>query len=118
MSNFIDNIRFANEGILFFLRTERNGRIQAVIAVLITALGFIVQLRSIEWCIVLGCIALTISLEMVNTALERVCLLLSKEYHPVVKIIKDVAAGAVWWASIFSAIMGLIIFIPHIKNLI
>lgn len=118
MSNFRDNIRFANEGIFYFLKTERNGRIQALIAVLITVLGFIVQLPGTEWCIVLGCIALTIGFEMINTALERVCLLLSKEYHPVVKVIKDVAAGAVWWVSIFSAIIGLIIFIPHFKNLV
>lgn len=117
MSNFLNNIRFANEGIFYFFKTERNGRIQALIAVLIILAGLIVQLQAIEWCIVLGCICLTIGLEMVNTALERVCLLLSKEYHPTVKIIKDVAAGAVWWAAIFSVIIGLIIFIPYFKNL-
>lgn len=63
---------------------------------------------------VLFCIALVTGLEMVNTALERVCAMLSTEYHPMIKIIKDVAAGAVWWASIFCIIIGVIIFLPYL----
>jgi undecaprenol kinase/diacylglycerol kinase (ATP) len=118
MSNLINNIGFANEGILYFFKNERNGRIQAVIAVLVILLGFVAQLKAMEWCIVLGCVALTIGLEMMNTALERVCLMLSRDYHPVVKIIKDVSAAAVWWTSIFSAVIGLIIFVLHLKNLL
>ena len=72
------------------------------------------EISRIEWCLVIFCIALVISLEMVNTALERVCAMLSTEYHPIVKIIKDVAAGAVWWASICCIITGAIIFFPYV----
>jgi len=114
MSKFIDNIKFANAGIRYFLKTEKNGRIQVVVAffALIAALFF--DVSSIELCIVLFCIALILSLEMVNTALERVCSMLSMEYHPVVKVIKDVAAGAVWFSSIITIVIGLIIFIPYL----
>src|SRR3954471_19267020 len=105
MSNFIYNIGYASSGIIYFFKTERNGRIQAVAAIVMIGAGFYFHIRTIEWCFLLGCIALVMSLEMVNTAIERVCEMLSKEYHPMVKIIKDVAAGAVWWSAIFVAII-------------
>ncbi|MCY7422067.1 MAG: diacylglycerol kinase family protein [Chitinophagaceae bacterium] len=114
MSTFLQNIGFATEGIKYFFKSERNGRIQAVIAFVVVAMSFYVGLSPLEWCLILGCIALVIALEMVNTALERVCAMLSPEFHPMVKIIKDVSAGAVLWAAIFCAIIGAIIFIPHL----
>jgi len=108
---------WASEGILYFFKTERNGRIQAVAAILMIGAGFYFDIRAIEWCFILGCIALIISLEMLNTAIERVCEMLSKDYHPMVKIIKDVAAGAVWWSAIFIAIIGGLIFYPYLLKL-
>jgi diacylglycerol kinase len=116
MANFLRHVGYASEGILYFIKTERNGRIQAVAAVLIIIAGFFFGISKIEWCIILGSIGLIISLELVNTAIERVCEMLSKEYHPMVKIIKDVAAGAVWWSALFSAIIGFIIFLPYVEK--
>lgn len=117
MSSFLQNVGYAIEGLKYFFSSERNGRIQLVIAVIVIGLGFFTGISTVEWCIILGCIALVISLEMVNTALERVCAILSMEYHPIVKIIKDVAAGSVLWAAILCAIIGSIIFIPHLVTL-
>ncbi len=118
MHTFIENVGFASAGIKYFFKNERHGKIQLVIALLVISLGFIVQLSAVEWCIILSCISLVIALEMVNTSLERVCAMLSEAYHPIIKIIKDVAAGAVLWSAIFSTIIGCIIFIPHLTNLI
>lgn len=117
MSTFIKNVGFASAGIKYFFKNERNGKIQLVIGLLVISLGLVVNLSTVEWCIILGCIALVIALEMVNTSLERVCDMLSTEYHPMIKIIKDVAAGAVLWAAIFCATIGCIIFTPHLLML-
>lgn len=114
MSSFINNVKFANAGIRYFFQTEKNGRIQAIVSCMILVASWFFEINRIEWCLVIFCIALIVSLEMVNTALERVCAMLSTEYHPMVKIIKDVAAGAVWWASIFCSIIGIIIFMPYV----
>ena len=114
MSSFINNVKFANAGIRYFFQTERNGRIQAIVSCMILFASWFFGINRIEWILVIFCIALIVSLEMVNTALERVCAMLSTEYHPMVKIIKDVAAGAVWWASIFCIIIGIIIFMPYV----
>jgi diacylglycerol kinase len=117
MANFLRHVGYASEGILYFFKTERNGRIQAVAAMLIIAAGFYFDISRIEWCIILGSIGLIISLELANTAIERVCEMLSKEYHPMVKIIKDVAAGAVWWSALFVAIIGILIFSPYVLKI-
>lgn len=116
MRNFLKQVNFALQGIRYFISYERNARIQATIAVLAITAGFIFGISSTEWCHILLCMALVLCLEMVNTSIERICLLLSEEYHPVIKIIKDVAAGAVLVAAVVSAIIGVIIFLPHIVH--
>lgn len=118
MSNFLDNIGYATNGIIYFFKTERNGRIQAIIALLVVGAGVYFHISTVEWCFILASIGLIISLEMVNTAIERICEMLSKDYHPTVKIIKDLAAGAVWWSALVAALIGAFIFIPHIWKLV
>lgn len=114
MRNFLKQVNFALQGLRYFICNERNARIQSAIAGLAVTAGFIFKISNTEWCHILLCMGLVLSLEMVNTSIERICLLLSEGYHPVIKIIKDVAAGAVLIAAIVSAIVGIIIFLPHI----
>jgi len=116
LGNLRDNIKFANAGIRYFFKSEKNGRIQAIAAILILLAAWFFNISPIEWCIILMCISLILSLEMINTALERVCAVISLEYHPMVKTIKDVAAGAVWLAGIIAIAIGLIVFVPYIKT--
>ena len=112
MKTFFNAVLFALQGIKQFFSHDRNGRIQMVIGITAIILGFTVSLSSFQWLLVLFCIGLVISLEMINSAIERYCDLVTTDFHPVIKIIKDVAAGAVLVASITSLIIGLIIFIP------
>ena len=63
---------------------------------------------------VLTCITIVICLELVNSALERLCDRLIPEKDLKVKYVKDVAAGAVLVASIFSIIIGLMVFLPYL----
>ena len=65
-----------------------------------------------EWCICLGLFGMVMALELVNTAVEAVVDLVTEERHPLAKIAKDTAAGAVLIAAIMAAIVGLIIFVP------
>ena len=55
-----------------------------------------------------------LALELINTAIENLCNIISKDFHPVIKIVKDTAAGAVLVSAIGSAIAGAVIFIPLI----
>lgn len=112
MKKFFKSVTFAAEGVKQFLFCDRNGKIQIVMGITAIALGFTVSLSSFQWLLVLFCIGLVISLEMINSAIERYCDLVTTDFHPGIKIIKDVAAGAVLVASVMSLIIGLIIFIP------
>ena len=108
----------AFKGIIYFFKTERNGKVQAVVAACTLFTAMYLQLSFTEWMLILFCIAGVISLEMVNAALEHLCNHVHKEYHPSIKIIKDIAAGAVLFFSAISIIAGLIIFIPKILPLL
>lgn len=112
MKRFFNALLFALQGIKQFFSRDRNGQIQMVIGITAIIIGFTVTLSSFQWLLVLFCIGLVISLEMINSAIERYCDLVTTDFHPGIKIIKDVAAGAVLVASITSLIIGLIIFIP------
>lgn len=117
MRYFIRSIRFAFHGVYHFFRRERNGQIQGVIAVLVTASGLFFDISRTEWLALLICTGLVISLEMLNSAIERICNMYTTDFQPAIKIIKDVAAAAVLWSAIIALVVGIIIFLPYLLRL-
>lgn len=113
MRYFIRSLGFALNGIYQFFRRERNGQIQGVIAVLVIGGAVFFDVTKTEWLFLLGCTGLVISLEMLNSAIERICNLYTTDYHPAIKIIKDVAAAAVLWSALIALAVGLLIFLPY-----
>ncbi len=111
---FYKAVIHAFTGIYYCMFQERNIRIQltVAIAVIITAANF--NVSNTEWIAVLFSIALVLCMEMLNTAIEKLCDTVEQAYHPSIKIVKDVSAGAVLFASLISSTIGLIIFIPKI----
>ena len=65
---------------------------------------------------VLFCIALVLSLEMLNTAVEKLADQTHPERHPQIGLVKDVAAGAVLWAAVLSVVIGAIVFWPYLAQ--
>ncbi|MCD7894176.1 MAG: diacylglycerol kinase family protein [Erysipelotrichaceae bacterium] len=108
------SFQYAFEGILTCIKKERNIKIHLVMMVLVIICGFIFSLTKIEWMICILLFALVISLEILNTAIEAIVDLCSPSYHPLAKIAKDCGAGAVLVSAIAAAIIGLMIFIPHL----
>ncbi len=118
MKKFLKSFGFAIEGILEFFFHERNALIQLAIAIIAIILGAVFKISPGQWLAILFFIALVLSLEMINSAIEKLCDMVSKDFHPGIKRIKDIVAGAVLLASVFSLIAGMIIFIPKIIQLI
>ena len=104
----------AFSGLCHFFRHERNGKIQAAIGICALLLAAFLRITRNEWIAVLLCIGSVLSMEMLNSALEKLCDLVEPAVHPQIKIVKDTAAGAVLWVSMFSAVIGGIIFLPEI----
>ena len=118
MNNFLKGFIYAYNGLVVFFRHERNGRIQLAVSVFVVLLGLLLSVSKWEWIVVLVCIASVLSLEMINSAIEKLCNLVHPKYHPAVKVIKDISAGAVLWFSVISSIIGIIIFFPRIQHLV
>ena len=116
MKTFMKSVGFALQGAVQFFSRQRNAKIQTVIGITAILLGFVVSITPYQWLLVLFCIGLVISLEMINSAIEIFCDMVTTDFHPKIRIIKDVAAGAVLVASLASLVIGLIIFIPALTN--
>ena len=109
---------YAFEGIRTGIRKERNMKIHCLAVIAVTVAGTFLHIKPVEWCICLLLFGLILSLELVNTALEAVVDLVTKEKKPLAKIAKDTAAGAVLVSAIAAAIIGCIIFVPYLLELI
>ncbi|MEZ4659913.1 MAG: diacylglycerol kinase family protein [Caldilineaceae bacterium] len=71
-----------------------------------------------QWAL-LAFVALTIlALEAVNTAVEAVVDLVSPAYHPLAKVAKDAAAGALIFGVLASLCVAAAIFLPRIWALL
>lgn len=113
-----DSFYHAYEGIYYTALRERNMHIHITMALIVILGGAIFQISYEEWLICLILIALVISLELLNTAIESVVDLVTTNNNPLAKVAKDSAAGAVLVSAIISAIIGVVIFLPKILDFI
>jgi len=114
----INSFKYAIAGFLHCVKRERNFRIHLVASVVAISLAAFFDLSRIEFAAIIGAIALVLVTEMINTAIERIVDNLTTERNENAKIAKDVAAGAVFVAAIFAAIVGLAVFAPRVLELI
>lgn len=112
---FWDSMKLAFWGLWMAFRSERNLHIQLTAAVLVLAVSLKIHVSETHLMIILILIGGVISLELMNTALERLVDLVTKEWHPLAKAAKDIAAGAVWWFSIISAVIYILILHDTLK---
>lgn len=81
---------------------------QFILAICAIIGGIIIKLNYLEWLAFVICIGLVISLEIMNSVVELLCDLYSKEYNEKIRMIKDMASGSVLIASIASLIVCII----------
>lgn len=112
--SFDKSLKHAIDGILSCVQKERNLKIHFCMMFLVIICGFIFRITQVEWMVCIILFGLVISLELVNTAIEAIVDLCSPNIHPLAKLAKDAAAGAVLVSALVAAIVGLIIFIPKI----
>ena len=112
---FVQGFRYAIAGLIYTLRTQRNMRVHVLMACLACMISGWLKLQPTEWAILFLTLALVMALEMVNTALETTLNLISEDFHPQIKIGKDVAAGAVFIVAIFALGVGAALWLPKLK---
>jgi diacylglycerol kinase len=111
-STLLISFKYAFAGLWYLLRTQRNARIHLLISLTVVGLGLWLGLGPSQWAILVLTIGLVLAAESFNTVTEVTIDLVMAEYHPLARIAKDVAAGAVVLVAIAAVIIGLLILGP------
>lgn len=118
LRRFFKSFTYALDGIKASLKNEQNIIVMFITGIIVIILGFILKLSHYEWLTVMLLIGFILSLEMMNTAIEAAVNLHDGDKKSKFgKIAKDSASAAVLIISIFSVIIGIMIFLPKILEL-
>lgn len=111
----IKSFKCAFEGIRYTVLNEAHMRFHIVVSVFVIVFGVLFELSAVEWAVLILTISAVTAFELVNTACEKICNLYSKEKHPLIKIAKDVSAGAVLISALGSIGVAWFLFIKPDK---
>jgi diacylglycerol kinase len=115
---FKGSVKNCLDGISYVTKNEKNFKREIALGIIALILSYILKIDKIEFIIILTMICLVLTTEIINTAIERTVDLVTKEYHELARIAKDVSAGSVLVTSTFALIIGIIIFMPKIITLL
>ncbi|MGL5417150.1 MAG: diacylglycerol kinase [Clostridium sp.] len=110
LKKVLDSFNYAIDGIIYTVRTQRNMRIHMVATLIVLVLCLVFDISKTEILILSITIVMVIGAELFNTAIEAVVDMNTNYYHPLAKIAKNVAAGAVVITALNAVLVGYIIF--------
>ncbi|MCG2612148.1 diacylglycerol kinase family protein [Flavobacterium sp. SM15] len=110
----LKSIGFAVKGAIKLVTTEHSVMVQSSIAVLMTIAGFYYHITPTEWMFQILVFGLVLSIEGLNTAVEKIADFIHPDYHERIGFIKDIAAGAVFFAAMSAIAIGALIYLPRI----
>ena len=110
--NRIKAVKYAANGFWILITSENSIIAQVIIAIIMTIIGFLMQISATEWMFQILAIGLILVAESLNTAIENVADFIHPGYHKQIGRIKDISAGAAFFAAIIAVIIGLIIYVP------
>ena len=112
---FRNTFKNARKGMRLAIRSERNIRVHLATALFVMLLGVFLGLDSVKICILLLTVAMVVSMEMINSAIEfSLDAVFHNRYSKLVGMAKDISAGAVMFVTIIAVVIGCLIFIPAI----
>lgn len=110
--------KYAFKGLGKVYKNEDNMKIHVVVTILVIICGFLFKVSSLEWIILIFAIGLVIGAEVLNTCIENLVDLVTKDFNKYAENAKDTAAAHTLVLSITAAIIGLIVFIPKLIDVI
>jgi len=108
----VKSVGYAFKGMWILVSTENSIKAQISVGLLMTILGFVMEISAVEWVIQLLTIGLVLVAEALNTGIEKVANFVQPNFDKKIGIIKDISAGAVAFAALLSFVIGLIIYLP------
>lgn len=116
--NRINSFKYAIQGIIDLFQSQPNARIHLFVLFFVLIAGSYFQLTTIEWCLITLVSTTVLAAEAANTAIEYLTDLVSPNYNVLAGKAKDAAAASVLFTAIGAAIVGLLIFVPHLYDLL
>lgn len=114
---FLESFKYAWEGIRIAYTEERNIRKHVYLTIIVFVLGFLFSFNTKEYLwLTMACFIVIFS-ELINTIFENLVDLVTNEYHPLAKKVKDIAAGTVLISSFFAVVIGTLLFLPKILSI-
>jgi diacylglycerol kinase (ATP) len=110
----LKSVSYAVKGAVKLITTEHSVMVQFFVGIALTIAGFCFKITATEWLFQTMAIGMVMSIEGLNTAVEKIADFIHPDYHKRIGFIKDIAAGAVFFAAITAIIIGLIIYVPKI----
>jgi len=106
------SVGFAFKGAVKLIATEHSVMVQFAIAVVMVFAGFYFEITMNEWMFQTLAIGFVLAIEGLNTAVEKIADFIHPNYHERIGFIKDIAAGAVFFAALTAISIGLMIYVP------
>lgn len=106
------SFNYAVEGLVHVFKTQRNLRFHFLIAILVLFSSFLFHIERSEIILLSLTISLVLISEIFNTAVESIANLINQNYHPLIRTIKDICAGAVFISAINALVVGYLVFSP------
>jgi|TARA_B100000780_G_scaffold232969_1_gene173039 diacylglycerol kinase (ATP) len=114
ISGRIKGIYYSVKGAFYLIKTEHSIQVQLFIALLFVIGGRYLDLSNTEWLFVSLAISLVLTAESLNSAIEKVADFIHPDYNKKIGLIKDVSAGAVFFAVLFALAVVYFVYIPKI----
>jgi diacylglycerol kinase (ATP) len=108
----VKSIGYAFKGLWILVSTENSIKAQISVGLIMTILGFVMEISAVEWAIQLLTIGLVLVAEALNTGIEKIANFVQPNFDKEIGVIKDISAGAVAFAALLSLAIGLIIYLP------
>ena len=113
----VDSFNFAIDGMISALRNEKHMKVHILAAIVIVILAILINASKVEILVISLSVCFVIITELINTAVEALVDLISPERHPLAKLAKDVAAGAVLVAAINAGCVGYLLFYDKLLDI-
>ncbi len=117
MQRLFNSVRHAWHGLIFLVREERNFSLHLVMAVIAVCIALILDFLLWEFALLIFAIGLVLLMEIVNTVSEKLIDIAKPRIHFYAGMVKDMMAAAVLIAVLVAIIIGMMLFIPHIRLL-
>jgi undecaprenol kinase len=113
-AGFWRSFSYAGQGVWHVVRTQRNMRVHLAAGAAVIVLALILRVSAADWACLLAVIGLVLTAEALNTVVEAIVDLCTDEFHPLAKIAKDTAAGAVLISSVAAVGVAIAVFLPRL----